>query len=177
MVGPRNYHAEWSQSDNETPTSKAFTDMWNLKKDRVNFFAEQILTHRFWKTYGFQRRQFGAWGDVLGLWDRNPIILDCDDHCTSINVINSLSNKKNSKKASVQKQTTWGQPHRHRLPLAFRGLRRVNGSPQRISLGVVGKWGLVKVREYLILRLIFYLYFIERKTFFQPNVLNMKQKH
>ena len=32
------------------------------------------------------------------MWDRNPIKLDCDDHCTTINVINSLSNKKKTKK-------------------------------------------------------------------------------
>ena len=37
----------------------------------------------------------GGGGDVLGLWDGNPIKLDCDDHCTTINVINSLSNKIN----------------------------------------------------------------------------------
>ena len=29
---PRNYHGKWSQSDNETPTSNAITDMWSLKK-------------------------------------------------------------------------------------------------------------------------------------------------
>lgn len=63
-------------------------------KDRMNFFAEQMLTHRLWKTYGFQRRQFGGWGDVVGVWDGTPIKLDCDDHCTTINVINSLRNKK-----------------------------------------------------------------------------------
>ena len=34
------------------------------------------------------------WGDALGVWDGNPTKLDCDDHCTTINVINSLSNKK-----------------------------------------------------------------------------------
>ena len=33
-------------------------------------------------------------GDALGLWDGNPIKLDCDDHSTTINVINSLSNNK-----------------------------------------------------------------------------------
>ena len=38
--------------------------------------------------------QFGGWGDALGVWDGNPIKLDCDDRCTTINVINSLSNKK-----------------------------------------------------------------------------------
>ena len=27
-----------------------------------------------------------------GVWDGNPIKLDCDDHFTTINVINSLSN-------------------------------------------------------------------------------------
>ena len=42
---------------------------------------------------GSQRRQFGEWGDALGLSDGNPIKLDCDDHCTTVNVINSLSNK------------------------------------------------------------------------------------
>ena len=41
-------------------------------------------------------RQFGGWGDVLGLWDGNPIKVDCNDHCTIINAINSLSNKKMS---------------------------------------------------------------------------------
>ena len=51
----------------------------------MNFFAEQ-------KNYGFQRRQFGGWGDALGVWDGNPIKLDCDDHCMTVNVINSLSN-------------------------------------------------------------------------------------
>ena len=37
---------------------------------------------------------FGGWGDALGVWDGNPIKLDCDDHCTTVNVINSLSNLK-----------------------------------------------------------------------------------
>ena len=37
----------------------------------------------------------GEWGDALGLWDGNPIKLDCDDHCITMNVINSLNNKKN----------------------------------------------------------------------------------
>ena len=32
--------------------------------------------------------------DLKILWDWNPIKLDCDDHYTTINVINSLSNKK-----------------------------------------------------------------------------------
>ena len=39
MDGPRNYHAEWSQSDNETPPSNALTDMWNLKKGHNEFLG------------------------------------------------------------------------------------------------------------------------------------------
>ena len=47
-------------------------------------------------------------GDVLGVWDGNPIKLYCDDHCTTINVINSLSNKKECKKKSItQKRITY----------------------------------------------------------------------
>ena len=53
----------------------------------MNFFAEQIVTHRLWKTYGFQMRQVGGGGDALGVWDGNAIKSGCDDHCTTINVI------------------------------------------------------------------------------------------
>ena len=42
----------------------------------------------------------GGVGDVLEVWDGNPIKLDYDDHCATINVINSLSNN-NTK-------LTWG---------------------------------------------------------------------
>ena len=51
----------------------------------MNFFAEQILSQRLWKTYGFQKRQVGGWGDGLKVWDGNAIKLGCDDHCTTIN--------------------------------------------------------------------------------------------
>lgn len=37
---------------------------------------------------------WGGWRDGLGLWDVSAINLGCDKHCTSINVINSFSNKK-----------------------------------------------------------------------------------
>ena len=37
-------------------------------------------------------------GGMLGVWDGNVIKLGCDDHCTTTNVINSLSNIKNNKK-------------------------------------------------------------------------------
>ena len=44
------------------------------------------------KNLGFPKgRGWGGGGDTLGVWDGNPIKLDCDDHCITIN-INSLSN-------------------------------------------------------------------------------------
>ena len=54
--------------------------------------------------YGFQMRQFGGRGNGLGFWDGNAIKLGCDDYCTTINVINSLSNIKNTaiKKEDIQ---------------------------------------------------------------------------
>ena len=39
---------------------------------------------------------------MLGLWDGNPIRLDCDDHCTTINGINSLSILKINKQTNKQ---------------------------------------------------------------------------
>ena len=84
MVGPRNY-AKWSQSDSETHHTLSLI-CGILKKDRMTFFTEQILTHRLCKTYGFQMRQFGGW-DALGIWGGNAIKLGCDDHCATVNVI------------------------------------------------------------------------------------------
>ena len=39
-------------------------------------------------------RQVGGWGDALRVWDGNTIKFGYDDCCPTINVINSLSNKK-----------------------------------------------------------------------------------
>ena len=50
------------------------------------------------KNLWFPKETVQGWGDVLGLWDGNPTIFDCDDHFTTINVINSLSNKKEERK-------------------------------------------------------------------------------
>ena len=57
---------------------------------------------------------------VSKLWDGNPIKLDCDDHCTTTNVINSLSNKKNflnkSKQKGAREQDIYQQcPQLHKL--------------------------------------------------------------
>ena len=62
--------------------------MESKKKDTINFFAEEKLTHRLLKTYGFQMRQVGRQGDALGVWDGNATKLGCDDFCcTTVNVI------------------------------------------------------------------------------------------
>ena len=37
----------------------------------MNFFREQTLSHRLGKTYGFQIRQVGGWGDARRVWDGN----------------------------------------------------------------------------------------------------------
>ena len=63
----------------------------------MNFFIEQILTHNFEKLMISKGESSGGgmgWGDALALWDGNPIKLDCDDHCTTKYIINSLSNFK-----------------------------------------------------------------------------------
>ena len=58
----------------------------------MNFFAEERLSHRLWKTYGFQRKQVGV-GGGLGVWDGNPIKLGHDDNCKTINVMKFIELK------------------------------------------------------------------------------------
>ena len=67
--------------------------MWNLKK-RHNELCRTDTDSQTLKNLWSPKEAVWGVGDVLGLWDRNPIKLDCDDHCTTTNVINSLSNKK-----------------------------------------------------------------------------------
>ena len=63
-----------------------------LKKVHNDLLCRTDTNSQTLKTYGFQMRQAGGWGDALMVWDGNAIKLGCDDHCTTINVINSLSN-------------------------------------------------------------------------------------
>ena len=75
----------------------------------MNFFAKQVLTHRLWKTYSFQRKQVeGAVGDGLGVWDGNAIKLGCDDLCTTINVIKFIELKKKKEKTGCLFGREWG---------------------------------------------------------------------
>ena len=64
-------------------------------RNRLNDFEKFMVT---------EGDSLGGGGDALGLWDGRPIKLDCDDHCTTINVVNSLSNNK-KKKDSLEVET------------------------------------------------------------------------
>ena len=87
MEGHRNYHAKWSQSDNETSTSNAITYMWNLKK------GKNELLCRTDSNSDFENRMVPKWdrlaggGDALRVWNGNAVKFGCDDCCTPTNVI------------------------------------------------------------------------------------------
>ena len=68
--------------------------MWNLKKGHNELLCRTDTDSQTLKNLWFPNETVWRVGYALGLWDGNPIKLDCYDHCTTINVINSLSNKK-----------------------------------------------------------------------------------
>ena len=71
--------------------------MWNVKKGQNELLCRTDTDSQTLKNLCFPKETVGGREGMLGLWDGNPIKLDCDDHCTTINVINSLSNKKINK--------------------------------------------------------------------------------
>ena len=93
MDGPRNYHAKCGQSYNETPTSNAFTDMRNLKKRHNELLCRTDTDLQTLKNVWFPRETGLGLGGCTGGLEGNAIKLGCDDHFTTINVINSLSEK------------------------------------------------------------------------------------
>ena len=87
------------QTDNETPASNAITYMGNLRKGQNELCRTDTDSHDFEKLMVSKGDRLGVgWGDALGVWDGNVIKLGCDDHCTTINIINSLSNIKQTSK-------------------------------------------------------------------------------
>jgi len=68
--------------------------LWNLKKGQNELLCRTDTDSQTLKSFWSPKETVWGWGDALGLWDGNPIKLDCDDHCTATNVINSLSKKK-----------------------------------------------------------------------------------
>ena len=70
---------------------------WNLKKilkKDTMIFAEQILTHRLWKTHGYHRKQVVGEGMDWGVGDGNAEKLGCEDHWTTMNIIKFIELKK-----------------------------------------------------------------------------------
>ena len=68
MDGPRNYHAKLSQSDNETPTSHAITDMWNLKKEENELLCRTDADSQTLKNLCFPKETvLGVGGCIWGV--------------------------------------------------------------------------------------------------------------
>ena len=61
--------------------------MWNLKKGQTDLRCRADTDSQTEKLMVSKGDSLGGGGDALGLWDGNPVKLDCDDHCTTINVI------------------------------------------------------------------------------------------
>ena len=64
--------------------------MWNLKKGQTELLCRTNAGSQTLKNLWSLEETVWGVGDVLGLWDRNPVKLDCDDHHTTIDVINSF---------------------------------------------------------------------------------------
>ena len=62
--------------------------MWNLKKGHDELLcrteADSQTSKNLWSL------EETVLGDVLGLWDGNPVKSDCYDHYTTTDVINSF---------------------------------------------------------------------------------------
>ena len=67
MDGPRNYHAKQSQAYNETPTSNAFIDMWNVKKAHNELLCRTDTDSQTLKNLWFPKGDSsGGWGICWG---------------------------------------------------------------------------------------------------------------
>ena len=66
MDGPRNYHAKRSQSDKETSTSNATTDMWYLKKEHNELLCRTDTNSQTLKNVWFPKETVWEWRDVPG---------------------------------------------------------------------------------------------------------------
>ena len=67
--------------------------MWYLKKGQNELLCRTDTDSQTLQYTWFPKETVLRVRGYAGVWDGNPIKLDCDDHCTTINVINSLSNK------------------------------------------------------------------------------------
>ena len=68
--------------------------MWHLKKGHNELLGRTDTDAQTLKNLRFPKERDWGVGGYAGVWDGNTIKLDCDEHCTTVNVINSLSNNK-----------------------------------------------------------------------------------
>ena len=75
--------------------------------------------------------RLGSGGDAPGLWDGNPVKLDCDDHCITINVINSLSNNNDNKGTHLSHEYTYScHPSLLQAQTIFNSISFINDNTQ-----------------------------------------------
>ena len=84
--------------------------MWNLKNRHSELLCRIDTDAQTLKNLWFPNETGWGWGDALRVWDGNAVKFGCDDRCTSINVLNSLSNKKktNNKKTRQSQYLSLG---------------------------------------------------------------------
>ena len=81
---------------------------WHGKERRVRTFCKLTILLKYPRSAAFCERMYisphhicalhdhllklpcGGWGDVLVLWDGNPMKSDCYDHYTTTDVVNSF---------------------------------------------------------------------------------------
>ena len=64
--------------------------MWNLKKGQTELLCRTDTDSQTLKNLWSLEETVWGWGDVLWLWDGNPVKLDCYDHYTTTDVMNSF---------------------------------------------------------------------------------------
>ena len=85
----------------------AITYMWHLKIGYNELLCRTDTDSQTLKNLWFPKERGRGVGNALGVWDGNLIKLDCDDHCPTTNVMNSLSNRR-SKQTILQRRFTYG---------------------------------------------------------------------
>ena len=67
MYGPRNYDIKCSQPYNETPTSNAFIDMWNVKKAHNELLCRTDTDSQTLKNLWFPKETVQGVGGCAGV--------------------------------------------------------------------------------------------------------------
>ena len=109
MGGPRNYHANWIQSDNETPTWNAINNMWNLKKAHNELLCRTDTDSQTLKELMVSTGDSLGGGGCTGAVGWKSYKIGLGWSLCSKNVMNSLSKKKSYKnKSYIKSSYDWG---------------------------------------------------------------------